>query len=198
MIEKLIYVAMQYPGEEIVEGIVSKFDEHDIGLNRWTWTIQIANLILLLYVLEKKLGHGSELAELQRIIKDELLQGTDGSPLKAGELVVEEEECRYLASKNVHADTETNNSILAGLMLEYRKPRLFHALEETVRNHALDSLPPDYGMMTYLVHECIKQVSGHEPANGEQTPLIAALEVLFEDFYKHIDGQIQEYFTLAD
>ena len=198
MIEKLIYVALQYPGEEIVESIISKFDEHDGSLNRWTWVIQIANLILLLYVLEKKLGSGRDLDELQKVIKDELIEGIEGPLVKSGELVTEAEECRYLASKNINPDSEISSSSLAGLMLEYRKPNLFHALNETVRNHALDSLPADYGMMTYLVYECMKQVSGHEPEDGEQRSLIAALEVLFEDFYQHIDGQVEEYFSLAD
>jgi len=191
-------VALQYPGEEIVESIISKFDEHDASLNRWTWVIQIANLILLLYVLEKKLGSGRDLDELQKVIKDELIEGIEGPLVKSGELVTEAEECRYLASKNINPDSEISSSSLAGLMLEYRKPNLFHALNETVRNHALDSLPADYGMMTYLVYECMKQVSGHEPEDGEQRSLIAALEVLFEDFYQHIDGQVEEYFSLAD
>lgn len=197
MIEKLIYIALQYPGEDIVKGIVAKFDENGASLNRWTWVIQITNLILLLYVLEKKLGNENELADLHRLIKNELMESIEGTPVTAGELVVEEEERRYLASKDVQPETNTNTCKLASLMLGYRTPNLFHALDETVRNHALDSLPSDYGMMTYLVHECIKQVNGAEPENGQQTSLIAALEVLFEDFYKHIDGQIQEYFSLS-
>jgi len=197
MIEKLIYIALQYPGEEIVKGIVSKFDNNGASLNRWTWVIQLTNLILLLYVLEKKLGNENELADLHRVIKNELMESIEGVSVSAGDLVVEEEELRYLASKDVQPETATDTCKLASLMLGYRAPHLFHALDETVRNHALDSLPSDYGMMTYLVHECIKQVSGISPVEGDQTPLIAALEVLFEDFYKHIDGQIQEYFSLS-
>ena len=197
MIEKLIYIALQYPGDDIVKGIVAKFDKNGISVNRWTWAIQITNLILLLYVLEKKLGNENELADLRRVIKNELMESIEGVPVTAGELVVEEEELRYLSSKDVQPDTATDTCKLASLMLGYRTPHIFHALEETVRNHALDSLPSDYGMMTYLVHECIKQVTGNEPENSSQTSLISALEVLFEDFYKHINGQVQEYFSIS-
>ena len=197
MIEKLVYIASQYPGENIVREIVSKFDGEDADIHRWNWSIQITNVILLLYLLDRYLQDESDVEDLRELIRHELMVAGDGGSTRVGEYVVEEEELRYLATRELNAESQTDTNSLAKLMLEYRLPRMLHAMEESLRNQALDSLPTDYGLMTYLVQEFLKQVKGHEPGDNDNGQLVAALEGLFEDYYRHIDGQIQEYFTAS-
>jgi hypothetical protein len=197
MIEKLVYIASQYPGEEIVREIISKFDGSDADIQRWYWAIQITNVILLLYLLDRYLQDEADVEDLSTLIRRELLEAGNGGKARVGDYVVEDEEMRYLATRDLDADSQTDTNSLARLMLEHRLPLMFHAMEESLRNQALDSLPPDYSQMTYLVQEFLKQVKGNEQAPGENGQLMAALEGLFEDYYRHIDGQIQEYFTAS-
>jgi hypothetical protein len=197
MIEKLVYIASQYPGEEIVREIVSKFDGGEGEIARWYWDIQITNVILLLYLLDRYLEDDSDAADLSTLIRRELMEAGDGGEVRVGDYVVEEEELRYLATRKLAPDSMSDTNSLARLMLEHRLPLMFHSLEESLRNQALDSLPPDHGQMTYLVLEFLKQVKGREQDHRDHVSLVAALEGLFEDFYRHIDGQIKEYFTAS-
>jgi len=197
MIEKLVYIASQYPGEEIVREIITKFDGGEKEVERWVWDIQIINVILLLYLLERYLQDEADVADLGNLIRNELLEAGNGADIRVGDYVLEEEERRFLATREMAADSRSDTNALARLMLEHRLPLMVHALDESLRNQALDSLPPDYGQMTYLVLELLKQVKGSEQDYGENVALVTALEGLFEDFYRHMDGQIKEYFTVS-
>jgi uncharacterized protein YeeX (DUF496 family) len=197
MIEKLVYIASQYPGEEIVREIVNKFDGGEAEIGRWYWDIQITNVILLLYLLDRYLEDESDVADISTLIRRELMEAGNGGEARVGDYVVEEAELRYLATRGMAADGLTDTNTLARLMLEHRLPLMVHAMEESLRNQALDSLPPDYGQMTYLVLEFLKQVKGRDQDHADQVSLVTALEGLFEDYYRHIDGQIREYFTAS-
>ena len=197
MIEKLVYIASQYPGENIVREIISKFDGSDTDIDRWYWAIQITNVILLLYLLDRYLQDEADIEDLSALIRRELMEAGNGGKARVGDYVVDDEELRYLATRDLNAESQTDTNSLAKLMLEHRLPLMFHAMEESLRNQALDSLPPDYGQMTYLVQEFLKQVKGCELEHSGNGQLIAALEGLFEDYYRHIDGQIKEYFTAS-
>lgn len=197
MIEKLVYIASQYPGEEIVREIVGKFDGGENVLGRWVWDIQITNVILLLHLLERYLEDEADVADLGKLIRGELMEAGNGAEVRVGDYVLDGEELRYLATRELSADSHTDTNSLARLMLDHRLPQMRHALDESLRNQALDSLPPDYNQMTYLVLEFLKQVKGSEQDHGENVALVTALEGLFEDYYRHMDGQIQEYFTAS-
>lgn len=197
MIEKLVYIASQYPGEEIVSEIVSKFDAGEQVVGRWVWDIQITNVILLLHLLGRYLQDEADVADLDELIRGELMEAGHGAEVRVGDYVLDEEELRFLATRELSADSHTDTNSLARLMLEHRLPLMAHAMDESMRNQALDSLPLDYGQMTYLVLEFLKQVKGAGQEHAENVALITALEGLFEDYYRHIDGQIKEYFTAS-
>jgi len=195
MIEKLVYIASQYPGEEIVREIVGKFDGGEQEVGRWVWDIQITNVILLLHLLGRYLQDEADVADLDKLIRGELMEAGHGAEVRVGDYVLDAEELRFLATRELSSDSRTDTNSLARLMLEHRLPLMVHALDESLRNQALDSLPPDYGQMTYLVLEFLKQVKGAGQDQAGNVALVTALEGLFEDYYRHMDGQIKEYFT---
>lgn len=193
MIEKLVYIASQYPGEAILGEIINKFDDGKTPLNRWVWDIQITNIILLLHQLERHLPDEADRADLAGLIHRELMQAGDGSQVRVGDYLVDEEELRYLSTRGLGPDDQTDTHSLARLILGLRLPKMAHALEESLRNQALDSLPPDYGQMTYLVLELLRQIKGEEPDYTDNVALVAALEGVLEDYYRHLDSQFKEY-----
>ncbi|MBD3669809.1 MAG: hypothetical protein HUJ29_03470 [Gammaproteobacteria bacterium] len=195
MIEKLVYIASQYPGENIVNEIVTRFEGDQGDIRRWNWTLQITNLLLLFHLLRRYLEDDGDMADLTRLIQQELMDVGINQTARVGDYIVDAEELRFLATRDLNAESEIDANALAVIIMEHRSPLLFHALEACLRNQALDSLPPDYGMMTYVVQEFLKQVNGYETSDGDNSLLVAALEGLFEDYYRHLDTQIQEYFT---
>ncbi|MBD3610028.1 MAG: hypothetical protein HUJ30_05710, partial [Gammaproteobacteria bacterium] len=106
MIEKLVYVAKQFPGHEIVQEIVSRFDDGKTSLQHWEWAIQINNLILLLHLLQQYLTDEDDVKEVKELICQNLEQQTDGPQVIVGEYVVADEELRHLLSENIQTTSE--------------------------------------------------------------------------------------------